>query len=131
MSARARLQLGFGVQFRSYQLNVLMPDLCGRSHVETICLLSELFLQARKVMGIQDCGETENVSPTSPLWDWDPLSTLLLCSKIPSHIHPQRPCLLWAENYLVLLNSHKEADLLIPSPILHLKRVCDFPKVSG
>ena len=72
-------------------------------------------------MGIQDCGETENAPPTSPLRDRDPLSTLLLCSEIHSHIHPQRPCLLWAENYLVLLNSHKEADFLITSPILHLK----------
>ena len=76
MSGRARLQLGFAVQFRSYQLNVLMPDLCGRSHVETICLLSELFLQARKVMGIRDWECTSLVS-TAGLGSTEHLATVL------------------------------------------------------
>ena len=76
MSGRARLQLGFAVQFRSYQLNVLMPDLCGRSHVETICLLSELFLQARKVMGIWDWECTSHVS-TAELGSTEHLATVL------------------------------------------------------
>lgn len=68
----ARLQLGFATQIRFCQFDALMPDGSGGSEVQTSCLLSLLLLQARKIMGIYNCGSPENALPTSPLRDWHP-----------------------------------------------------------
>ena len=55
----ARLQLGFAIQIRFCQFDALMPDLSGGSEVQTSCLLSLLLLQARKIMGIYNCGSPD------------------------------------------------------------------------
>lgn len=60
-NSMAHVQLGFAVHIRFHQADVLMPDLSGGSEVETIFQLSLLFLQARKIMRIQDCGNDQNV----------------------------------------------------------------------
>lgn len=128
----AGLQRGFAIRIGFCQLDARVPDLSGGSEVETIFLLSLLFLQARKIMKIGDCGSHENKSLTSPLQGLEQTHRLLLRSEIHQHIHPRQPRFPRAGNYLILFNSHNEAGLMM-SPILHLrtsklKDIMQFPQ---
>lgn len=90
--------------------------------METICLLSLLFLQARKTTGQRTVAAMRTHFPLLRLQDWDPSRTLVLSSEIPpsQHIYPSEAMLAAAGNSH-LFNSHSEAGLLLINPILHLR----------